>query len=516
MKQPTKFHAKEHKLSAIMFSDIVGYSAIIGKDEQKGLQLLEKNKEMHEMPIKKNNGVLLKDIGDALLCSFQSAYDAVTCAIEIQQSVNDVPKLRLRIGIHVGDVVFQNEDVFGDGVNIAARVQSVANPDCICITERVFADIRNKPEIETRYIGIKKLKNIITPLKVYSVHYPGFTGSHPKIDLVTKLKSNKIPWIIPLLVLILLTIWYFLPLEKITSEENPIVKLKPLTTTRIGIKSSATWSPDGSLLAYAIHNGENYDIVWSSREGGNVIPLTDDPTDELLPRWSPDGTKIAYVADRGSGIGLFWRPATGGAERKIAETYLHILEHFAEFYHSVGAQPWSLDGNRILFPRLGESGDISIWESDLVTGDEKQVTFPEPGGIEDGGSRSFDGSRIVFYRNGSLWLVTEEGKEMPLLEDEYQNSQPTWSTDPDVVIFVSSRSSEQNLWQISISSGKLEQITFGEGAHVAPVVSKDGNLALEIFRHTTDLFSLNLDNMETTQLTFYRGNNYHPRISPDG
>jgi Tol biopolymer transport system component/class 3 adenylate cyclase len=516
MNQPTQFQAKQRKLSAIMFSDIVGYSAMIGKDEQKGLQLREKNKEIHERLIKKNNGVLLKDIGDGLLCSFQSPYNAVTCAIEIQQSVNAVPELRLRIGIHVGDVIFQNEDVFGDGVNIAARVQSIANPDCICITERVFADIRNKPKIETRYIGVKKFKNIITPLKVYSVSYPGFTGSHPKKDIVTKLKSSKIHWIIPLIVLILLTIWYFLPSEKSNSEESAIVKLKPLTTTRIGIKSHATWSPDGSLLAYAIHNGENYDIVLSSKEGGNVIPLTDDPRDELLPRWSPDGTKIAYVADRGSGIGLFWRPVTGGAERKIAETNLHVVEHFTEFYHSVGAQPWSQDGNRILFTRLGESGNISLWESDLVTGNIQQVTYPKPGGIDLCGSWSFDGSRIVFERNRSLWLVTEEGKEIPLLEDEYINSQPTWSSDPNVVIFVSSRSGDFNLWQISISSGKLEQITFGEGNHAKPVVSKDGNLAFDFSTHTTDLFLLNLDNMETTQLTFYRGNNSYPRISPDG
>ncbi len=119
----------------------------------------------------------------------------------------------------------------------------------------------------------------------------------------------------------------------------------------------------------------------SSKEGGNNIPLTNEPTDEILPRWSPDGSKIAYVADRGSGVDLFWRPATGGTERKIAETNLHMLEHFGEMLFSVGAMPWSSDGNRFIFPRLGDSGEISLWEADLVSGNEKQLTFPEPGGI---------------------------------------------------------------------------------------------------------------------------------------
>ena len=92
MNQPTKNRTKERKLSAIMFSDIVGYSSMIGTDEQKGLELREKNKKIHSEFIAKNKGVLLKDIGDAILGSFQSAYDAVTCAVELQQTVNPTCK----------------------------------------------------------------------------------------------------------------------------------------------------------------------------------------------------------------------------------------------------------------------------------------------------------------------------------------------------------------------------------------------------------------------------------------
>jgi hypothetical protein len=258
-----------------MFSDIVGYSAMIGKDEQKGLELREKNKEIHTELIEKNKGVFLKDIGDAILGSFQSAYDAVTCAIEIQQAVQDIPNLRLRIGIHVGDVVFQNEDVFGDGVNIASRIQNVANPDCICVSERVHADIRNKSEIESKYIGTRKLKNIDTPIAVYSIEYGGFSGTHPIDVAESHAKSRRILGIIslPLIILILITGWYFTSSRKWDSTKASVGIEKPLITTRIGMKIDVTWSPGGDMFAYAIHSGEDFNIRFTSKEGGNSISL---------------------------------------------------------------------------------------------------------------------------------------------------------------------------------------------------------------------------------------------------
>jgi len=516
MNQPTENLTKERKLSAIMFSDIVGYSAMIGTDEKKGLELREKNKEIHRELIKKNKGVLLKDIGDAILGSFQSAYDAVSCAVELQQAIKDIPNLRLRIGIHVGDVVFQDEDVFGDGVNIAARIQNVANPDCICISERVHADMRNKPEIESKFIGTRKLKNIDHPIAIYSINYIGFSGTHPVDAMKNHSILRRIIVIAALLILITMAVWYFSISTKPDLPKTSIGIEEPLTTTRVGIKMDVTWSPDGSLFAYGFHNGENFNIQWSSKEGGNTISLTNELTDEILPRWSPDGSKIAYVADRGFGVDLFWRPASGGREKKFAETNLHMLEHFTEMLFSVGAMPWSSDGNRFIFPRLGESGEISLWEADLVSGNEKQITFPEPGEIDLCGSRSYDDQQIVFVRNLNLWLITKEGNEIPLLEDEYPKFQPTWSTDPDVVIFSYTMNGNPQIWQMSISSGALEQLTFGESKKFAPVVNKQGILSYQHFTHTTDLFSVNMDGMQTTQLTFYNGDNFHPRISPDG
>ncbi len=107
------------QLAAIMFTDIVGYTAFMGQDEQKAFELLRKNRQVQKPLIERFNGKWIKEIGDGILASFTAVTDAVMCAIEIQQACSDLDDLKLRIGIHLGEVVFEGDDVFGDGVNIA-------------------------------------------------------------------------------------------------------------------------------------------------------------------------------------------------------------------------------------------------------------------------------------------------------------------------------------------------------------------------------------------------------------
>ena len=126
------------QLAAIMFTDIVGYSALMSKDESKAFEVLNSNRSIQKPLIKQFKGEWLKEIGDGVLASFSTVSDAVFCATAIQQACENVPDLQLRIGIHQGEVVFENNDVFGDGVNIAARIQSTAPPVCIYISEAVF------------------------------------------------------------------------------------------------------------------------------------------------------------------------------------------------------------------------------------------------------------------------------------------------------------------------------------------------------------------------------------------
>ncbi len=120
--------AQTRQLAVIMFTDIVGYTALMGHDEQNAFAILEKNRELQRPLIKQFNGRWIKELGDGILASFNTVSDGVNAAIKIQEACYTARDFQLRIGIHLGEVVFENKDVFGDGVNIASRIQAVAKP----------------------------------------------------------------------------------------------------------------------------------------------------------------------------------------------------------------------------------------------------------------------------------------------------------------------------------------------------------------------------------------------------
>jgi len=157
------------RLAAIMFTDIVGYSALMSRDEKITLQILNRNRELQKALLKKYHGELIKEIGDGTLCIFRSSWDAVSCAMELQNTLNEEAYFQLRIGIHIGDIVVSDKDVFGDGVNIASRIQALCEPGGMLISEKVYDDIRNKSSIRVDCIGDKLLKNIDQPVRIYSV-----------------------------------------------------------------------------------------------------------------------------------------------------------------------------------------------------------------------------------------------------------------------------------------------------------------------------------------------------------
>ncbi len=119
------------------------------------------------------NGRLIGEIGDGTLSSFHSAVDAVNCARELQATLVEDQELRLRIGIHVGDVVFTDKTLLGDGVNIASHIHELAPPGGCCISERVYEEIRNKPEIQVKDLGEQHLKNVARPIRAYSLSLAG-------------------------------------------------------------------------------------------------------------------------------------------------------------------------------------------------------------------------------------------------------------------------------------------------------------------------------------------------------
>ena len=157
------------QLAAIMFTDIVGYTALMGEDEQKAFALLRKNRQLHKPIIEKFSGLWIKEIGDGILVTFPTVTNAVLCARELQEACQEHEDLKLRIGIHQSEVVFEDNDVFGDGVNIASRLQASAPIGSIWVSESVHKNISNNKDIQTKFIRAELLKNVKDPVRIYEV-----------------------------------------------------------------------------------------------------------------------------------------------------------------------------------------------------------------------------------------------------------------------------------------------------------------------------------------------------------
>jgi adenylate cyclase len=167
----------QRRLAAILAADIAGYSRLMGGDEEGTLaQLKALRKSLIDPKIAEHHGRIVKTTGDGALVEFASAIDAVRCATEIQRSMADhnanTPdnrRIEFRIGINVGDIIFDESDIYGDGVNIAARVESLASPGGICLSDNAYQQIKGKLAIDVSAMGEQQLKNIAQPVKVYRV-----------------------------------------------------------------------------------------------------------------------------------------------------------------------------------------------------------------------------------------------------------------------------------------------------------------------------------------------------------
>jgi len=238
--------APKRKLAAIMFTDMVGYTALMQKAEMKARELVQNHREIIKPLIEKHAGEVIQYVGDGTFSTFGSAIEAVNCAIEIQRSLKDNEELSLRIGIHVGDVVVEGDEVYGDGVNVTSRLEPLAEPGGVCISERVYDDIKNQLDMETAFLGEKSLKNVDHPIKIYSLIGEGLKTAKPfdenqKTDVVskesvleelkTKPASKKLlPWIVGVAVVLILFFargWFTgeSSITEVTADENSLAVL---------------------------------------------------------------------------------------------------------------------------------------------------------------------------------------------------------------------------------------------------------------------------------------------------
>src|SRR5215510_8095044 len=180
--------AETRKLAAILVADVVGFSRLTGTDEDRTLARLRAlRSDLIDPTIAVYNGRVVKRTGDGAIVEFRSVVDAVRCAIEIQNSMIErnagLPserRIEFRIGVHLGDVVEESDgDLMGDGVNIAARLEGVAQPGAICLSEDAYRQVKSRLELAISDLGESRLKNIAEPMHIYSLQVGGATAAKP-------------------------------------------------------------------------------------------------------------------------------------------------------------------------------------------------------------------------------------------------------------------------------------------------------------------------------------------------
>jgi TolB-like protein/Tfp pilus assembly protein PilF len=192
----------ERKLAAILAADVVGYSRLMGEDEAGTLERLNcLRRELVQPKITERKGRIVKLMGDGLLAEFPSVVEAVQCAVDIQRGMNerepeitDERRIRLRIGVNLGDIIVEGSDIYGDGVNVAARLEGLADPGTICVSGTVFDHVKAKVDLDFVDLGEQEVKNIEQPVQIYRIALNTGMGAKTTADaLIGRATVLKLP-----------------------------------------------------------------------------------------------------------------------------------------------------------------------------------------------------------------------------------------------------------------------------------------------------------------------------------
>ena len=163
------------QLAAIMFTDMEGYTALMQKNEQAAIERRTRHREVFEKTMADHGGKIIQYYGDGTLSIFSSAIHAVNAGMEMQLLFRKEPQVPLRIGIHIGDISIDDSGVYGDGVNIASRIESSAVAGSVFISDKVFDEIKNQPQVNTISMGLFELKNVLRPVEIFAIVNEGLT-----------------------------------------------------------------------------------------------------------------------------------------------------------------------------------------------------------------------------------------------------------------------------------------------------------------------------------------------------
>src|SRR5687768_11286392 len=290
--------SQTRQLAAIMFTDISGFTSLMGNDEQKAHEVLKKNRALQKPVIEQFNGIVIKELGDGLLARFSTVSDALNAANKIQQQCIAANDFQLSIGIHQGEIVLEDGDIYGDAVNVASRIQSMGVPGSVLFSKKVKDEIRNKGEFQTLSLGFFEFKNVEEPLEVFAISNPGFTvpkKEQMKGKLKTPTKKNNKIFLVAASVglLLLLSVFIFrksifpsakaairslaiLPFDNTLKDsaisylsdgipENLINRFSKMPGIKVFARTATFGLPDSSKKIESLHRVLNADVVLTGR-----------------------------------------------------------------------------------------------------------------------------------------------------------------------------------------------------------------------------------------------------------
>jgi class 3 adenylate cyclase/Tol biopolymer transport system component len=502
-------------LSVIMFSDIVGYSKMMQENEDLTMKLLARHNQLVRDALGKHDGKEIKMIGDAFLVSFTTVANAVRCAIDIQESfakynesATEREKILLRIGIHMGDIIVKDDDVFGDGVNIASRIEPLAEPGGICISQEVYNLVRHKLDLQVVSLGPKELKNIKDKIEIYEILVGSIATSAHKSKRRRKKRKN---WIYALAGLLVLAIVIMIVIELLNKPSTPMVtRILKTGSNNVG---DPNISPDGNWIVYVADDSRmhrNLFVIPSSGGGSRKISNDTAFINYSFPCFSPDASQIVYSINWGNEIDI--TPTLGGSPHKLV---------------SNGDLPiWSPDGKHIAFFRKLPSS--YIWELFMINPDgteEKKITQIKPTIYHDI-AWSPDSRRFAYLKSfqsatdgqySEIFSRTlDDSTEQQITFDKKIIDDFCWTSTGEIV-YNSNRSGSVCLWVASRDGGIPRQITLGAGGDRCPRISKDAKHLVYLNEsQTSNLWTIDLQIKEFQQLTFEDALVMHCAYSPDG
>ena len=339
------------KLAAIMFTDMVGYSALAQRNEALALELLEEHRRIVRDILPKHAGREVKTTGDGFLIEFASALAAVQCAVDVQAALHarnlaqpEERQVRIRIGIHVGDVVVRDGDVHGDGVNVAARIEPLAGPGGIVVSRAVQEQVGNKVEAPFARLGRAELKNRESRVEVFRVVLPWQRGAPVRIvSSRARRWRQALPWALLALLAAALAM-VLVEARRHGSRATEVPSIRYLSYS--GRDYSPAVSADGKRVSFSSDRDGPRRIWIKEIASGSEKALTSGPDD--FPRFSRDASAILFTRANGARRALFRVPSLDSEEpRRIVDDALW--------------GDWSPDGRQVTFIRWPEEGGSALY-----------------------------------------------------------------------------------------------------------------------------------------------------------